>query len=87
MKYRWIVEMFYLEDYGYATIHMMHDHTYTFVHEGKIIILHPIKLELQKKGSMTNAENVIKKMTNSEKESLVVHDVYKGNSKKNRVRG
>ena len=53
-------------------IHGIRDYTYTFMHGGKQVILHPKKPELPKKGSRSSVT----------KEALQVHHVYMGNVKK-----
>ena len=54
----------------------MRDNTYTFMHGGKQVTLHPEKPEPPKRNSRTAA-----------KEVLHVHHIYKGNLKTPRVRG
>ena len=79
MCYRWIVVIFDKVDHGCITRMelMACAITHTFMHGGKQVTLHPMKLEPSNIGLRTRPT----------KEALQIHTVYKSNVKKYRVRG
>ena len=77
MCYQWIVAISCWVGHGCMTkiTLMVCATTHRFMHSGKQVTLHPVKLKLSKKKSRANAT----------KEALHGHYLYRGNMKKNRV--